>query len=114
MASLVSLNVVIRMADVGSDTAMIIVKVASALLIGIIILNGVDLSAGDIQNTATITLYSNPSDGKILTLDGVVFEFDNNSNTDPANIAVTIGASIEETMDNLATAIETRADYAVV
>lgn len=62
------------------------------------------------QAAGTATFSGQPSDTETLTIDDgfgttEVFEFDDDVTSTPGNIPVTIGASTEDTIDNLVTAI---------
>lgn len=54
---------------------------------------------------ASINVAAQPSDGDTVTINGTVFEFDNNASVTGGRTAVTIGASLTATIDNLAAAI---------
>lgn len=100
--------------DDAPDTSMVIVKVCAMLLIGVVLLSGVGGIAANTHDTATITLNGNPQDGDTVTLDSHVFEFDTGNGVSAGHIAVIIGNTLDVTMANLATAIQTQEDYKVI
>lgn len=55
---------------------------------------------------AAIRITAQPADGNTITINGTIFEFDNNASVSGGNISVTIGATLVETIENLALAIE--------
>ena len=67
--------------------------------------------AGSTQATGWIALSAQPADGDTITLqDGTniqTFEFDDNNSVSPGAIAVTIGSTVENTLENLAAAVPT-------
>lgn len=54
---------------------------------------------------AAINLAAQPADGDTVTINGTAFEFDNNSSVTGGRTAVTIGAALTDTIDNLSAAI---------
>jgi len=55
---------------------------------------------------------ANPADGNTVTINGYVFEFDNNAAVTAGNTSVTIGGSAKLSYDALATAILANANFA--
>jgi lysophospholipase L1-like esterase len=60
---------------------------------------------------AAIRVAANPSDGDTLTINGTVFEFDNNASVTGGRTAVTIGAAVTDTIENLAVAIDAASGF---
>lgn len=54
----------------------------------------------------TISYFGQPTDGEIITLDTITFEFDDNVAVGPGNVAVTIGPTMDDSYANLAAIIE--------
>ncbi|MEQ8195121.1 MAG: flagellar hook-basal body complex protein, partial [Rhodospirillales bacterium] len=48
-----------------------------------------------------------PNDGDTISINGNIYEFDNNAAVGAGNVTVTIGGSISATLNNLVTAVET-------
>ncbi|MBL8815974.1 MAG: SGNH/GDSL hydrolase family protein [Planctomyces sp.] len=55
---------------------------------------------------AAIRIAAQPSDGDTITINGTAFEFDSNSSVIGGRTAVTIGATLVDTINNLANAID--------
>jgi len=62
-----------------------------------------------LRESAVVSYSGQPSDGDNLTVNGVVFEFDDNDAVTSGRIAVEIGASADATFASLATAIAANA-----
>lgn len=60
---------------------------------------------------AAIRVTAQPSDGDTVTINGTVFEFDNNASVSGANTAVTIAGTLVETIENLAVAIDAASGF---
>ena len=77
------------------------------LLMGVVMMSSVLSSAGDtnVLNNYTVNITENPEDGSTLTVDSLVFEFDNNSLTNNTNIPVIIASDVNDTTNNLRYAI---------
>lgn len=100
----------------GENIAVGIVKLACVLFIGVIILNGFGSTsngADSVKNVVTITFTGNPVDGDTVTLDDNVFEFDTGDGVTTGHSAVIVGASLEETRNNLGAAVAVHAEYEV-
>lgn len=100
----------------GENIAVGIVKLACVLFIGVIILNGFGSTsngADSVKNVVTITFTGNPADGDTVTLDDNVFEFDTGDGISVGHTAVVIGASLEETKNNLSAVVAAHAEYEV-
>lgn len=67
--------------------------------------NGSAASLTIVSGVGKIAYSAQPADGDKLTINGVVFEFDNNSAVTGGNIAVTIGVNQDVTFANLAAAV---------
>ena len=83
-----------------------IVKVAAVLLIGALILIGVDSGLGvHTTNGVTIAFDGQPADGDTITFEGYIFEFNDDASVSSGHIPVDIGATLTETIANFDTAV---------
>ncbi len=62
-------------------------------------------------DTTNLTFGGNPSDGETIIINGITYEFDNNSSVTGSNTSVTIAGSLAATLTNLESAIETADAY---
>jgi hypothetical protein len=77
-------------------------KVGVILIIGIIILAGVNDTASKLENGGlTIKLSENPQDGQTFQFDDTVYEFDSGNGVSSGHIPVIIGATVIDTSNNL-------------
>jgi len=88
------------------DHSIGIVKVAAVLLIGALILIGVDSGLGvHTTNGVTITFDGQPTDGDTIMFEGYILEFDDDASVSNGHIPVVIGATLTETIVNLGAAV---------
>ena len=84
---------------IGADVATTNTNIVNAL-------NTADLVAGGVYG-GTATFAANPTDGQTVIIDGVTFEFDNNSAITAGRTSVTIGGSLAATITALFAAANT-------
>jgi hypothetical protein len=96
-----------------TDGPSTIVRFAGILLIGIIILSGLDngvhsqmIESTQMIESITFTFDGQPSNGDTVTISGHVFEFDSGDGVISGHIPVTIGGTITRTVENLKIAAE--------
>jgi hypothetical protein len=85
--------------ELETNIPMTIIKVAMLLLIGVMILVGID--SGSATHSSIITLSENPVDGETITVNGVVYEFDDGDGVASGNTAVQIAYTPALTSANL-------------
>ena len=97
---------------IGSAT---LVKLAGALLIGVMILGGIISGTANAQDHSYIFSFTeNPHDGDIIQLNNHVFEFDTGDGVSDGHILVAIGATLADSVENWKTAATSagyQADY---
>lgn len=64
------------------------------------------LGYGQGYGSGVVEFTANPDDGDTVTIDGIVYEFDDDASVTGANVSVTIGADRDETSHNLSVAIQ--------
>lgn len=90
------------------DTGKSIVKMALTFAVALIILSAIFATTEDqtvTYSSGSITITGNPLDEDTLTINSIIFEFDNEGNFTEGNVNVSIADDYNTTISNLKTAI---------
>jgi hypothetical protein len=87
--------------------AKFIISISITFAIGAILLGGMasGVAAQFRATDTTITMTALPADGDIISISGIVYEFDSDDSVESGHILVTIAETIVETLANLEAAL---------
>lgn len=84
------------------NAAVGVLRLSIVLLLGLVILSAVSDTASQLENGGlTVKILHNPQPGETIQLDNTTFEFDGGNGVSSDNVAIPIGATVEETADNM-------------
>ena len=95
------------MEDEPPSFAKFIISISITFAIGAILLGGLASGvASQFRATdTTITMSALPADGDMITISGMIYEFDSNGSVESGHILITIAETIAETLANLEAAL---------
>jgi hypothetical protein len=99
--------------DNGSDSAMLILKIAVMFLIGIVLfINIGGLNSANKTNSVTLEFTKNPQSHETIQLGNNVYEFSNDNNVTSDHIPVHLGITLNDTVSNFKNATSANYDVA--